>query len=132
MRFGRKVHRVKPNFWQYVGYQFGRVLPSSMQDWVREDLVGNGAQARYMIRFTLPVIPLLCLFLLIPGPLWIGLAMMALLFIPLVYFAIALMNVYRRHRLLVHGLDPELLNANTQARLDRTREEYERRHGRLD
>ncbi|WP_089249388.1 DUF5313 family protein [Rhodococcoides kyotonense] len=123
---------MKPNFWQYVGYQFGRVLPSSMQDWVREDLVGNGAQARYLIRFTLPVIPLLSLFLLVPGPLWIGLAMMALLFIPLVYFAIALMNVYRRHRLLVHGLDPELLNAGTQAKIDRTREEYERRHGRLD
>ncbi|KZF04221.1 MAG: DUF5313 family protein [Rhodococcus sp. (in: high G+C Gram-positive bacteria)] len=123
---------MKPTFWQYLGYQFGRVLPASMQDWVREDLVGNGAQARYLVRFTLPVIPLLSLFLLVPGPLWIGLAMMALLFIPLVYFAIALMNVYRRHRLLIHDLDPQLLNANTQAKLDRTRDEYERRHGRLD
>jgi len=123
---------VKPNFWQYLGYQFGRVLPPSMQDWVREDLVGHGAQARYLIRFTLPVIPFLCLFLLVPGPLWIGLAMMALLFIPLVYFAIALMNVYRRHRLLVHDLDPQLLGASTQAKLDRTRNDYERRHGRLD
>ncbi|WP_072805719.1 DUF5313 family protein [Rhodococcoides yunnanense] len=123
---------MKPNPWQYVGYQFGRVLPPSMRDWVEKDLVGNGAQARYLIRFTLPVIPLLCLFLLVPGPLWIGLAMMALLFIPLVYFAIALMNVYRRHRLLVHDLDPQLLNANTQRKIDRTREEYERRHGRLD
>lgn len=123
---------MKPNFWQYLGYQLGRVLPPPMHDWVREDLVGNGAQARYLIRFSLPIIPLLCLFLLLPGPLWIGLAMMALLFIPLVYFAIALMNVYRRHRLLVHGMDPELLNANTQRKIDHTREDYERRHGRLD
>ena len=121
----------KPDFGQYLGYQFGRVLPPSMQDWVRDDLVGTGAQAWYLIRFTLPVVPLLALFLLIPGPLWIGLAMMALLFIPLVYFTIALMNVYRRHRLLVHGLDPALLNADAQARVDRTREDYERRHGRL-
>ncbi|MGA9873906.1 MAG: DUF5313 family protein [Rhodococcus sp. (in: high G+C Gram-positive bacteria)] len=126
------VSRERPSFGQYLGYQFGRVLPPSMQDWVREDLVGKGAQARYLLRFTLPVIPLLSLFLLVPGPLWIGLAMIALLFIPLVYFAIALMNVYRRHRLLVHDLDPQLLNADTQRKIDRTREDYERRHGRLD
>lgn len=122
----------KPNFTQYLGYQFGQVLPPSMQDWVRNDLVGKGAQARYLARFTLPVLPLLALFLLVPGPLWIGLSMIALLIIPLVYFAVALMNVYRRHRLLVHDLDPELLNADAQARVDRTREDYERRHGRLD
>jgi hypothetical protein len=101
-----------------------------MQDWVRNDLVGNGAQVRYLARFTVPVIPLLLLFLLIPGPLWMSLAMMALLFIPLVYFAIALMNVYRRHRLLIHGLDPQLINAKAQSRVDRTRDDYERRHGR--
>ncbi len=122
----------KPNFRQYLGYQFGQVLPPSMQDWVRNDLVGKGAQARYLARFTLPVLPLLALFLLVPGPLWIGLSMIALLIIPLIYFAVALMNVYRRHRLLVHDLDPELLNAGAQARADRTREDYERRHGRLD
>ncbi len=122
--------RTTPTPLQFLGYSFGRTLPDSMQDWVRKDLVGNGAQVRYIARFIVPIIPLLLLFLLIPGPLWMSLAMMALLFIPLVYFSIALMNVYRRHRLLIHGLDPQLINAKAQSRVDRTRDDYERRHGR--
>ncbi|MCZ4563437.1 DUF5313 family protein [Rhodococcus sp. IEGM 1401] len=122
--------RSTPSPMQFLGYTFGRVLPASMQDWVRNDLVGNGAQVRYIARFVLPIVPLLLLFLLVPGPLWMSLAMMSLLFIPLVYFSIALMNVYRRHRLLIHGLDPQMINAKAQSRVDRTRDDYERRHGR--
>lgn len=120
----------RPTFGQYVGYQFGRTLPGSLQNWVRKDLVGPGASARYLIRFTVPVLPILALFLLVPGPVWIPLAMMALLFIPLVYFAVALMQVYRRHRLHSHGLDPDLVAEKAQRRADRVRDDYERRHGR--
>lgn len=101
-----------------------------MQDWVRNDLVGPGASVRYVLRFTLPAAALLALFLFVPGPLWVPLAMMALLILPLLYFAVALQNIYRRHRLLSHGLDPELLNARAQKQADRTRVDYERRHGR--
>ncbi|CAG7588537.1 DUF5313 family protein [Rhodococcus opacus] len=122
----------RPSPSQYVGYLFGRTLPDSMQDWVRNDLVGPGASVRYVLRFMLPVVAVLALFLLIPGPIWIPLAMMALLLLPLLYFAVALMNIYRRHRLLSHGLDPDLLGAKAQRRADRTREDYERRHGRTE
>ena len=101
-----------------------------MQEWVRRDLVGPGATARYMVRFVIPAVPLLALFLLVPGPIWIRLAMIALLLLPFVYFAFALMNVYRRHRLLSHGLDPNLLDAKTQSKAERVRDDYERRHGR--
>lgn len=120
----------RPNFAQYLRYVLGGTLPDSMRDWVRNDLVGPGAQLRYVLRFTLPVVLVLLLFLLIPGPVWIPLAMIALLALPLVYFAVALGNIYRRHRLLSHGLDPELLDEKAQRRADRTREEYEKRHGR--
>ncbi|NLE81492.1 MAG: DUF5313 domain-containing protein [Rhodococcus sp.] len=120
----------RPNFPQYVGYLFGKTLPDSMQDWVRNDLVGPGASVRYIIRFTLPAVLLLALFLLMPGPIWVPLAMMALLIMPLLYFAVALQNIYRRHRLLSHGLDPELMGEKAQKQADRTRADYERRHGR--
>ncbi len=56
--------------------------------------------------------------------------MMALLLIPLAYFVVALGTIYRRHRLLSHGLDPQLLDEKAQRRADRTREDYEKRHGR--
>ena len=35
--------RRRPNGLQYVAYCYGRVLPDSMRDWVRQDLGGKGA-----------------------------------------------------------------------------------------
>jgi hypothetical protein len=35
---------------QYVRYCYGRRLPDSMRDWVRNDLAGKGATARMMMR----------------------------------------------------------------------------------
>jgi hypothetical protein len=119
-----------PGLVQRIGYIYGATLPASMSVWVREDLTGPGATRRYLLRFLLPVIPLLCLFLLLPGPLWMGPAMMALLFLPLTYFTIALMYVYRRHRLSKHGLDPALAEAGQRRKDAVVRAEYERRHGR--
>ncbi|WP_137875203.1 DUF5313 family protein [Rhodococcus sp. Q] len=121
----------KPSATQYLGYLFGRTLPDSMQEWVRNDLVGPGSSVRYVLRFTLPLIPIFVAFyLLVPGERWIPLAMMALLLLPVLYFAVALMNIYRRHRLLAHGLDADLLNERAQRRAARTRDDYESRHGR--
>ncbi|WP_054811614.1 DUF5313 family protein [Nocardia arizonensis] len=119
-----------PNFAQRIGYLCGRTLPASMSDWVLADLTGPGATRRYLSRILIPIIPVLCLFLLLPGPLWMGLAMMALLYIPLIYFTVALMYVFRRHRLIQHGLDPELADADSRRRADADRLDYERRHGR--
>lgn len=120
-----------PSFGRYLGYLIGRTLPDSMQDWVRNDLVGPGSSVRYVLRFTLPLIPIFVAFyLLIPGERWIPLAMMALLLLPVLYFAVALMNIYRRHRLAAHGLDPDLLGERAHRRAARTRDDYESRHGR--
>jgi hypothetical protein len=120
----------KPNPVQRVRYICGATLPPSMQQWVLRDLTGPGAARRYLLRFLVPIIPVLCLFLLVPGPLWIGLSMAALLYVPLVYFTVALMYVYRRHRLLKHGLDPELADIAERQRAAAEREQYELRHGR--
>ncbi|MFD3701881.1 DUF5313 family protein [Nocardia sp. NPDC058658] len=119
-----------PNLWQRVRYVTGGTLPPSMTDWVLADLTGPGATRRYLMRFLLPVLPVLCLFLLVPGPLWIGLSMMALLYLPLVYFTVALVYVYRRHRLASHGLDPELADEPARRRADAERIAYESRHHR--
>ncbi|NLG54347.1 MAG: DUF5313 domain-containing protein [Rhodococcus sp.] len=121
----------RPTPTQYLGYTFGRTLPPELRDWVRRDLVGPGATVRYLTRFVLPSFLLLLLFLLIPGPIWIPLAMIALLVIPLAYFAIALMPIYQRHRLHQHGLNPDLVSERAQLRADDVRDDYERRHGRL-
>ena len=41
------------------------------------------------------------LFLLIPGPVWIPIAMMLLLLLPWIYFSVALRPIWQRHRLAV-------------------------------
>ncbi|WP_406231949.1 DUF5313 family protein [Nocardia sp. NBC_01009] len=124
------TERVTPTLTQRIGYSCGRTLPASMTQWVREDLTGRGATRRYLTRILIPIIPVLMLFLLMPGPIWMGLAMMALLYLPLIYFTVALNNVYRRNRLIKHGLDPELADANAKSRAEAERLAYERRHGR--
>lgn len=120
----------RPNFIQRIGYIAGRTLPAEMHEWVREDVLGPGATVRYMLRWNLPIIPFLLLFLLIPGPVWIPVSMMLLLLLPWVYFAVALMPIWQRHRLQQHGFDPTLLGAKARARAENERADYEHRFGR--
>ncbi|WP_067717955.1 DUF5313 family protein [Nocardia yamanashiensis] len=122
--------RSTPNPAQRLGYICGRTLPPAMHDWVLNDLTGPGATRRYMLRILIPIIPVLCVFLLVPGPKWVGLAMMALLYLPLIYFTAALTYVFRRNRLIKHGLDPALADADRRARENADRQAYEQRHGR--
>ena len=119
-----------PNFAQRIRYALGGTLPDSMQDWVRNDLTGPGATRRYLLRFLVPMFLVLLLFLFIPGPMWMRWAMIALLYLPLCYFTVALMYVYRRHRLVSHGLDPALADASARQRTELDRRDYEQRHGR--
>lgn len=119
-----------PTISQRIRYICGATLPPSMRAWVLRDQTGPGAARRYFTRFLVPPIPLLCLFLLVPGPVWMGPAMASLVYLPLAFFAIALMYVYRRHVLLKHGLDPELANEEERRRAAEERERYQVRYGR--
>ncbi|WP_336084674.1 DUF5313 family protein [Nocardia sp. SSK8] len=122
--------RSTPTLPQRIGYIYGRTLPPSMRDWVLRDLTGPGATRRYLLRILVPILPLLAVFLLTPGPLWMGLSMMALLYLPLIYFTVALTYVFRRNRLIRHGLDPALADASARAKEAAARTAYERRYGR--
>lgn len=115
---------------QRIRYIIGEPLPPSMQQWVLRDQTGPGATRRYLQRFLLPPIPLLCLFAFVPGPWWVGLSMAALVFLPLAFFAVALVYVHRRHVLVKHGLDPVLADPDRHRRAAEDRAGYEMRHPR--
>ncbi|MCZ4553896.1 DUF5313 family protein [Gordonia rubripertincta] len=118
--------RSTPSPLQVVKYLLGRPLPVSMRDWVVRDVTGPGSRRRYIIRGVLPFVPILLAFaLLVPGPFVYRIGMIALLLIPLVYFEIALMSIYRRHLLTSNGLDGSLIDVKRQARREVTRSEYE-------
>ena len=44
----------RPSPLQFVGYAYGRRLPDWMHMWVANDLAGQGAVRRHMIRMAIP------------------------------------------------------------------------------
>ena len=119
----------RPNPLQYVAYCYGKVLPASMHDWVRNDLAGKGARRRTLIRVALPGLLIIAPLWLIPTTTAMHLAMSALLFLPFIYFAHALDKIWRAHRLRQHHLDPELVDELARQRDAHIREAYRKRHG---
>ncbi len=120
----------RPNLLQYIAYSYGKVLPESMSNWVIHDLGGRGAALRMTLRFTIPCFLGLSLLWLIPGSVGTKIGATLPIFVPFVYFAVALNRVYRRHRLERHGLNPELVDAWTRERDYAERNEYESRYNR--
>jgi hypothetical protein len=118
----------EPTARQRLGYVLGRTLPTRLHPWVIADTTGPGATRRYATRCLIPLIPILAGLLLIPGSWIIRTGMVLLLFLPFVYFLLALKNIYLRHRLVSHGLDPRRLNATKQRRLDQEQASYESRY----
>ncbi|MGB2949305.1 MAG: DUF5313 family protein [Rhodococcus sp. (in: high G+C Gram-positive bacteria)] len=119
----------KPTFRQRLRYDAGGVLPEELQEWVRRDLTGRGSTARYLARFLVPLVALLFLFLLFPGPNWIPALMMLMILVPTVYFALALHFVYRVFRLQQHGIDPASVTRKIpSAQRDRSTYKYNYRH----
>jgi Family of unknown function (DUF5313) len=119
----------KPNLWQYITYCYGRRLPDSMQRWVAEDLAGQGAVRRHIIRMAIPPLLVLGPIWLIPASFYVHLEMTAPIYIWAVLMAVALNKVWRRHRLAKHGLDPNLVDVIKRKRDAHIHEDYERRFG---
>ncbi|KAA0021139.1 DUF5313 family protein [Antrihabitans cavernicola] len=110
-----------PSITQRIRYDLGFELPESHHDWVRNDLVGPGSMERYLIRFLLPVLPFFGLVFLLGGDVWLEIAMIAIMLVPLIVFTISLTYVFRRSRLIQHGLDPALLDRTKFSDYERLR-----------
>ena len=121
--------RTRPNFWQYIGYCYGRRLPDSMRDWVREDLTGKGATVRMMVRVFIPAVLIMIPFWFIPTTLDVHLSMTLPILLPFVLFSHALNKVWRRHMLRKHGLDPDLADEHSRQKNAHIHEAYIERYG---
>lgn len=117
----------KPNFFQYLGYCYGKVLPESMSAWVVNDLGGRGAAVRMTLRFVIPCFLGLSLLWFIPSDLFTKFGATLPIFVPFVYFSVALNRVYRRHRLVKHNLNPDLADMWVNERDYAVHNEYESR-----
>lgn len=121
--------RTRPNVIEYVGYSYGRRLPDSMRDWVRNDLAGKGATIRMMVRVFIPAFLVMAPFWLIPTTLVVHLSMTLPILIPFVYFSHALNKVWRRHMLAKHGLNPGLLDELSRKKNAHIHQAYIERYG---
>src|SRR5215211_2467219 len=122
--------RRRPTVFQYIGScYFGRRLPDSMLDWVRNDLAGRGATIRMMVVLAIPALLVLAPFWLIPTTLYVHASMTLPIFLPYVMFSHALNKIWRRHRLRVHGLDPDLVEELKRQRDAPKHRAYEERYG---
>jgi hypothetical protein len=119
----------KPNLWQYIAFSYGKRLPDSMHRWVAEDLAGQGAVRRHMIRFAIPPFLVLAPIWLIPTTVYVRLEMTAPIYIWALLMALALNKIWRRHRLAQHGLDPNLVDVIKRKRDAHIHEDYVRRFG---
>ncbi|MGB3371882.1 MAG: DUF5313 family protein [Rhodococcus sp. (in: high G+C Gram-positive bacteria)] len=121
--------RTRPNAAQWLGYVLGRKLPMSMQDWVRNDLVGKGAVPRHLLRSMIPFLPIFIGFLvLFPGALWLRGAMVLLSVLLALFYTVAFMELNRARRLELHGLPSNLKSDRKRAALDSERVRYEQLH----
>lgn len=119
----------QPALLQKITYWYGRRLPASMNRWVAEDLAGQGAVRRHMIRMAIPPLLVLAPIWLIPASFYVHLEMTAPIYIWAVLMALALNKVWRRHRLAQHGLDPNLVDVIKRKRDAHIHDDYERRFG---
>lgn len=119
----------RPNLWQHIAYSYGRRLPDAMREWVANDLAGHGAVRRTVIRAAIPPLLILAPFWLLPATPYVHLEMTAPIFIWAVLIAFALNKVWRRHRLVQHGLDPNLVDVIKRRRDAHLHEDYARRFG---
>ena len=121
--------RTRPNLWEYIGYCYGRRLPDSMRDWVRNDLAGKGATVRMMVRVFIPAFLIMVPFWFIPTTLDVHLSMTLPILIPFVFFSHALNKVWRRHMLRKHGLDPGLVDYVARQRNAHVHDAYIAKYG---
>ncbi|MCK0438290.1 DUF5313 domain-containing protein [Gordonia alkaliphila] len=118
----------RPGPLQRIGYLLGRRLPPEMSDWVRKDITGRGHVVRYLLRGFIPFLPIAIGLCFVPGSWMVRAGMILLLAIPLLYFQLALMNIYRRHLLRNNGLDPKLADKVTIVRLSEAEALYRSQH----
>lgn len=119
----------RPNPWQYLAYSYGKQLPDSMRAWVTADVAGPGATRRTVLRAAIPAFVILAPFWLLPASLYVHLEMTAPIFIWAILMSLALNKVWRRHRLVQHGIDPNRVDDIKRARDAHIHEDYARRFG---
>ncbi|MFD9827140.1 DUF5313 family protein [Tsukamurella tyrosinosolvens] len=117
-----------PNLVQWVKYLMGMRLPDSMHDWVVNDATGPGHNRRFFIRGALMFVPFLVVALVLPSPLWVKLALVAMMALPAIVFVGGLRSIYLQELLADNGIDPHTESGSQLAEHRRRTAVYEEKY----
>jgi hypothetical protein len=95
--------RKRPNPAQWVWYALGGRLPSAYREWVLHDMTASTWLWRHAARSSVLLAPLCVVWLLLPGALWIRLAMVMLAVIVGFFYSFVYSEESAEHRLSKHG-----------------------------
>jgi hypothetical protein len=98
----------RPGVLRWVGYAYGRRLPTRYAPWVLRDLTGRWWFARHMVRGLTQCAPALLL-LLFPASPSILAMMVGIVVFGALFYGMTFASEIRDHRLYQHGYVPELV-----------------------
>lgn len=123
----------RPNLVELIMYSYGFTkLPASMRDWVANDLAGPGAARRFMLKAAVPPLLILAPLWLLPvenNSVYVHAEMTVPIYLWTLAISLALNKVWRRHRLAVHGLDPNLVDVVKREKNAKLEQDYIARFG---
>jgi hypothetical protein len=100
----RPVAVVTPPWTGWVYYLVGGTLPPTYSAWVSHDLTAPGWRRRQAARTGLLLLPVACVFALLPGPVAVRATIVA--FIAATALGLGAAGYFRNRRLLQHGFPP--------------------------
>lgn len=98
-----RKERRRPNPAQWVWYALGGRLPATYREWVLNDVTASTWVWRHAAHSSVLLAPLCVVWLLLPGPLWIRLAMVLLAVIVGYFYSFVYIEESAEHRLAKHG-----------------------------
>ncbi|GAA1961026.1 DUF5313 family protein [Amycolatopsis minnesotensis] len=97
------MERVRPNPLLWIWYAFGGKLPAKHRGWVFHDITASTWMWRHAARTTVLVTPLVLVWLLLPGPLGLRLALCLMAALVGYFYSFAYMDESCEHRIAKNG-----------------------------
>jgi hypothetical protein len=102
----RPVDVVAPPWTGWVYYLVGGTLPPTYSAWVSHDLTAPGWRRRQAARTGLLLLPVACVFALLPGPVAIRMTIVVFIAVTALGLGFGAAGYFRNRRLLQHGFPP--------------------------
>lgn len=93
----------RPNPVQWIWYSLGGRLPEKCRAWVLHDITARTWAWRHAARTTVLLAPLMAVWLLLPGPLWIRLLLVLMAGLVGYFYSFVYMEEAGENRLAKHG-----------------------------